>query len=260
MYIAVSVFFKIALALFFLRYVMERRKRLFIIGSTVFYTMFGITLFFTTLFECGNPDKFLTAQLTTSRCHTWSYIGPMAYIFSAINTLTDWIFALTPILVIRDHNMPGSAKISACVLLGMGVLGSIGSVCRIPYIRGLNVEEEAWPRATIGILSVIELGLGITASSLATLRPLMNLIVEKAQMRRNRGRTAHSDSAPAVVHSLSRVDETDRINESVDAGVDDFSKDGSTEMHEDKQIVTIVTGTYDLEKAELIDGRHASAT
>lgn len=86
-------------------------------------------------------------------------------------------------LVIRNANMNRKGKASVIGVLAIGVLGSVASIVRLYYIKdihpGASSATEFFSKAaTIAIVSIIELGLGITAACLATLRPLFKSLLE----------------------------------------------------------------------------------
>lgn len=91
----------------------------------------------------------------------------------ALNALTDITLAIMPIFILRKAQMPMAAKISAGGILALGGVGAIISLVRLKYIGGLAPGPDFFVNAIdISIWSVIEPGIGITAASLATLRPL----------------------------------------------------------------------------------------
>lgn len=108
----------------------------------------------------------------------------MNYVHSTINAVTDWIFALLPIFVLRTANMPRRAKLSVSFILALGALGSVASIVRLAYINGLNSSSSDFfvEAVNIAIASNIEPGLGIIAGSLATLRPLLRTIMDRARI------------------------------------------------------------------------------
>lgn len=80
---------------------------------------------------------------------------------------------LFPLHVVRKSQMARSSKISACILLLMGSMGSVASLIRIKYIPGLRTTPDFFSKSIdIAVWSVVEPGIGIFTVSLATLRPL----------------------------------------------------------------------------------------
>lgn len=86
--------------------------------------------------------------------------------------------ALVPILLLRKANIPRRDKVSAACLLALGCISSLCSLVRYPYVKGLNLRESLFPSVAIGLVSLVELGLGITTASLATLRPLLGSLLQ----------------------------------------------------------------------------------
>ncbi|KEQ78279.1 hypothetical protein M436DRAFT_18997, partial [Aureobasidium namibiae CBS 147.97] len=181
-YIMTSLFLKISLAVFFLRIVVAKWQRYTIIIGTSIFSLFTFAFFFIAVFQCGPPSHFLLNN-ATGKCLSWKVTGPLNYIHGTLNALTDWIFVSLPILVIRDANMNRKAKASVIGVLAIGVLGSVASIVRLYYIKdihpGASSATEFFSKAsTIAIASIIEIGLGVTAACLATLRPLFKSLLD----------------------------------------------------------------------------------
>ncbi|GAB7341110.1 hypothetical protein MBLNU457_7420t1 [Dothideomycetes sp. NU457] len=90
------------------------------------------------------------------------------------NAFSDLILATLSIMAIISLQLPQRTKVSACLLLAFGTVGGLASIIRIgiliPQIPGTSILGES---INPSIWTVIEPGLGITAASLATLRPLV---------------------------------------------------------------------------------------
>jgi hypothetical protein len=78
--------------------------------------------------------------------------------------------------------------------------GSIASIIRLPYVKGLAASgPDFWVKTQpLSIVSAIELGLGIIAASLATFRPLLRKAVEIFHSYRSR---SNSKSDTRQIHS-----------------------------------------------------------
>ena len=91
------------------------------------------------------------------------------------NAVTDWMFAIIPIFVVRGTQMSRQARISVIAILCLGVVGSVCSIVRIFYVDvlqatfGVTLLKQA---PSFAILSATELGIGIISICCATLRPL----------------------------------------------------------------------------------------
>lgn len=96
-----------------------------------------------------------------------------------INAATDWALAILPIFVLRQADLSLRTRLAVCFVLMLGTLGSIMSVVRLPYIKGLAQGPNFFRGAVkITIWSIIEPGFGITAACLVTLRPLFKCVGE----------------------------------------------------------------------------------
>lgn len=169
-----TVTFKISLAIFFLRIVDQRWQRQVIYASAFLCTIIGTTWFFLAVFQCGNPADWIPNE-TAGKCLTFNKVlAPWNYLHGILNTITDWTFALIPILVVRKAQISSKAKASVIGILIFGVAGSITSLVRLAYIHvlGDGYQNFYTNSPPLAITSIIELGFGNTAASMATLRPL----------------------------------------------------------------------------------------
>ena len=173
------VILKISLGIFYLRIVVSRWHKITVYATVGIAAIFTSYYFFAILFSCGLPSHFLTNALH-GKC-TGTVHGRYAVNMTAgvINTVSDFILAILPIALINKACMPLPAKISASLILLLGCLGSAASVVRLAHVHGLSYNVKFFEVGVdITIWSIIEVGLCITAASLATLRPLFRCCVE----------------------------------------------------------------------------------
>jgi len=106
----------------------------------------------------------------------------MYYIHGSVTAITDWVFAIIPMLGIWSAQLTYNAKASVTGILILGVGGSIASFVRLGYIHYLGEDVATlFTKVTpLYMVSVIEIGLGITSVSLATLRPLFSQCIDRA--------------------------------------------------------------------------------
>ncbi|KAF1344277.1 hypothetical protein BDV97DRAFT_373800 [Delphinella strobiligena] len=207
MYILGQVTFKLSLAVLFLKISMARWQRWIIISSVAIFIAYYIALLFVTIFQCGNPAN--VGSMTTT-CWDWATItGPLNYIGAVLNAIVDWIFAITPIIVISKLTMGRQDKLSVICVILVAISGSIISVVRIPYISGLNPDASYYSKNSNRIVyaSVAESGVGLTAASLAVMRPLGKRIAEWARpvIARHAGRR-RSDGRERDRRNQARID------------------------------------------------------
>ncbi|KAF2194511.1 hypothetical protein K469DRAFT_546264 [Zopfia rhizophila CBS 207.26] len=188
-YVLTTTTLKISLGLFFLRVLTKRwQKRLFyyIISVSAIY---GVFYFLIAIFQCGRPDKLLD-NLLSGKCLPTEFLLFTGYVYGTINVLADWTFVLTPIWILLESDMDRNSKLSVSVIMALGAVGSISSIMRMVYLRGLLLTGE-YISETVNttIWATAEPGTGIAAASLATLRPLFRQVIDGVRT------TVHSHSS-----------------------------------------------------------------
>lgn len=126
LYILTTVLFKISLAIFFLRIVVISWQRHLIYIATGIYTIYSTVFILIITFRCGTPSDLLINAFK-GRCISDAAIMPLVYTSGVLNAAVDWIFAVFPVLILWNSNMPRKAKISAGVLLSMGESAGVSS-------------------------------------------------------------------------------------------------------------------------------------
>jgi len=175
------VVFKISLAIFYLRIVIRTWQRYVVIGACVINTIYGVFLLFTALFNCGNPSKYLINEIKGA-CLSNTVTNGIQLAGCILNAATDGIFALLPVSILYKAAIPLSAKFISGFILLLACGGSIVSVIRIRYIDGLVPGPDFFSTMiNLCILSIVECGVGISAASAATLRPLFCSLMQQVR-------------------------------------------------------------------------------
>ncbi|KAH0363448.1 hypothetical protein KCU65_g7397, partial [Aureobasidium melanogenum] len=201
LYILTTIIFKLSLAIFFLRVINERWQRQVIIASVTLYTLFGTAWLFIAIFQCGNPADYGKNEAAGKCLPFRTVLRPLNYTHGVLNAVTDWIFAIIPIFVVRAAQMGRQQKITVITILGLGVSGSICSIVRLAYVDviGVKLQDLLVSAPDYAITSIVELGLGITAACLATLRPLFAFWFDKARTNFSSSRSRTPRSTPMAL-------------------------------------------------------------
>jgi len=210
LYILTHLFLKASLALFVMRIIFSPWQVWVVRISLGIYLAVGVAFFFLGLFICGAPN--VSNLITGHQCLSWSNSwGPMTYLFATLNALMDWTLTITPVLVVSKLHIPPREKVLACLLILFGMLGSIVSVVRIPYVAGLR-PASGYKFFTnfipICICSVVESGIGLIALALAACRPLWKQMVGGSHTKTTRATyyTAYQTNIPTVLNTGIRQD------------------------------------------------------
>ncbi|KAF2119835.1 hypothetical protein BDV96DRAFT_312197 [Lophiotrema nucula] len=204
-YILTTTTLKISLGLFFLR-VLTKRWQILIFRVVLYISaIYGVFYVFIAIFQCGNPGKFLDSLIDQRRCLPTAFLLFTGYTYGVINVIADWTFVLIPIFVLVDSDMDRRSKVSVSIVMALGAVGSVSSILRMVYLRGLLFNGKHLSdavRATIW--ATAEPGTGITAASIAILRPLFRKIKSDVQDKVSKHSSANSWSGTRATRNHSR--------------------------------------------------------
>jgi hypothetical protein len=181
MYPLTTSLVRLSIGVFLLRIAVTRWHRLTLIIVTFCATLYSVFFFFFILFQCHPIEHYWTRvtdpdSLKNGACALGSSELGVSYVHSAVSAVADWTYGLLPVAMVWSLKMKRGTKVLIALLLGMGAVGSAAVIVRIPYIRQLaSTEDYLYRTSDLAIWSVIEPGIGITAGSIATLRPLFRI-------------------------------------------------------------------------------------
>ncbi|KAF4541826.1 Integral membrane protein [Lasiodiplodia theobromae] len=162
-------------------------------ASIAVNVIIGMYEFFALLFQCTPPKKYWTPTMTTGRCADRNGVAIGVYVYSAINLVLDWYYALALAPMVWKLQMRTIVKISTIFVLGMGVLfvspsppsetklnfgsASVANIIRFKSLIGYASETDVlYIFIPIGIWTWAEMCLALIAASVATFRPLIRLL------------------------------------------------------------------------------------
>ncbi|PVH99552.1 hypothetical protein DM02DRAFT_672590 [Periconia macrospinosa] len=171
-YVLSNCTLKIALGTFYLRVAVRRWHvwsiRLLMIGTV----LFSFIYFFIVIFQCTPASEFWNNHPASNKCIPTKGI---THALSVFNAMADWSLCILPFLIVLDLQMSPRTKNLAVGVLAFAAIGSTATLVRMAYIHTLsNGPDFLYATTDVGIWSTVELGIGITACSIATLRPLLH--------------------------------------------------------------------------------------
>lgn len=171
---------KIAIGLFFLR-IANNKWHILIIKAIMYCSaVLGVTYFCIVLFQC-HPISFWWDLDPNhhGHCLSASVMADASYVVSALNSVADWVFGLLPIFIVKDLQMHHHQKVVVAFILGFAAVGSSATIIRLPYVWTVKEYkgEFLWRTADVAIWTTVEVGIGITAGNLGTLRPLLQRVM-----------------------------------------------------------------------------------
>ncbi|GFG18966.1 hypothetical protein IFM5058_09558 [Aspergillus udagawae] len=171
-YVWVVATARISIAMLLLRLTVQRRQ------SAVMYLVIGLTAtvglaFWLTLTLQCHPVQEFWQRTGRGHCIGTQYVVDIAYLYSATACLCDFTLGLFPLYILKDLQMSWRSKWALRVILSMGCIAGAAVAVRIPFLPDYKKPDFLYATVGIAISSNVEAGLGITAGSLITLRPLM---------------------------------------------------------------------------------------
>ncbi|THY06971.1 hypothetical protein D6D01_09821, partial [Aureobasidium pullulans] len=168
LFMLTSIALKTSLVIFFRRFLFKRPQRHLVTWITALYCLLSAIGFFLGLLRCGVPVHMARKQIEGQCISTvwWN----------------DWILTLLPILIIWQSSMPAKKKLGVTLLMVFAVCGSLCAVLRTIYAGSLHLDVACYDiqhhstcyhtTALVINMAVLEMGIGITTSSVACLLPL----------------------------------------------------------------------------------------
>ncbi|KAJ0159793.1 hypothetical protein CTA2_9097 [Colletotrichum tanaceti] len=178
LYIISTCLLKISIGYFLLR-VSIRRTHVWILRLLMLATvLFGSTYFFMVMVQCRPVSTFWEeSPRVEGKCFSNRVLLNMAYTASICNCLADWGFGILPLFIGWSLSLPKRTRFLAFGVLSFAAIGSTATVIQSIYIPTLlDGDDFLWATTDVAIWSTVEPGIGITAASIATLRPLWQLI------------------------------------------------------------------------------------
>ncbi|KAG5917822.1 hypothetical protein E4U61_002401 [Claviceps capensis] len=176
-YILNMMFVKLSIGVFLLRIATQKPYIWAIRIVLVIITLWSIGLFIWNLLQCTPIEKQWDFRITDGQCADAGEVLTAAYCLSAMTIVTDWFFALIPIPMLWGIKMNTQAKTTVIFILGIGIFASIATLIRFRFLTSIERTDDILFSATdASIWSLIEVGVAIIASSLATVRPLLRAL------------------------------------------------------------------------------------
>lgn len=245
-YVITCVIAKLSVCITLLRITIDRLHAWVIFGAMTLSVVVGLIFFFFTIFQCHPVNYFWNRGSETGACIDMNLLIGIAYLYSVGAALTDLTIGLLPVALIWNLHMNQRTKAAIVGILGIGCMfvalsrlllfilidirsASAAVIIRIPFVHHYKDREFLCMRIIfaggdtftdnlqdntyqISIWSNVEAGLGITAGSLTTLRPLIRFLRDNSSAspsRTARSFPLSSNVAPGP-HRSSRSKHEDR--------------------------------------------------
>ncbi|KAJ3521555.1 hypothetical protein NM208_g8988 [Fusarium decemcellulare] len=166
------VFIKASICVTLLRIAVSRIHRV-IVWATLVASCISTFIVIIGLFAMCRPIA-ANWDSNAGSCSPPSVLISLSYLVSAGAVATDCVCSILPGFMLYKAQMKLATKISISIILGLGILASIATMVRLPYIKYFAAGEDyLYYVGIITLWSVFESGTGIIAGSLPSLRRLL---------------------------------------------------------------------------------------
>ncbi|KAF5695737.1 integral membrane protein pth11 [Fusarium globosum] len=172
-YILDMMFIKLSIGVFLLRLCVKRVYVWIIRISLAIISIWSVVLFFWNLFQCKPVEMQWDFRIKDGTCVSADQIVSAAYAISVMTVVSDWLYALLPIPML---------------------CASVATLVRLRFLADLTDTEDILFAGTDAMVwTLIEPGVAIVASSLATIRPLLRAMrIRGFESTENTYGTGHS--------------------------------------------------------------------
>ncbi|GIK07579.1 hypothetical protein Aspvir_003245 [Aspergillus viridinutans] len=199
---------KVSIGLFLLRFAPRRGYKVFIWVIIVLMSLYTTICFFTLIFQCHNIRSIWDPSVK-SKCFKPTQLLQLSYTNTALNILTDLIFAILPAFMLRHLQVNRRVKASLVCILGLGVFACAAAFVKVSILPIYGrTGDFLWDYTDLTIWVVpdsVECNTGIIAGSLPTLKPLFKQPLGSYGSRGSKSRTRnYFRSTRYKLRSLSR--------------------------------------------------------
>ncbi|KAI1341767.1 hypothetical protein F5Y15DRAFT_375219 [Xylariaceae sp. FL0016] len=203
-YCVTMILSKISIGVFLLRLTVSRIHHYIIYLVMMLTVITGIVFFFVTLLQC-HPITYFWDKDQDGWCIDTNIIAALTYLYSAFSVICDFTFAILPMFLIHTLQIDRKTKLALIPILSLACVASIAVAVRFAYIHDFTKPDFLWATVDIAIWSTTEQGLGITAGSLATLRPLFRTIAQRFGVwTSSEGIPDSNENAPRTIGSIDK--------------------------------------------------------
>ncbi|KAE8154997.1 hypothetical protein BDV25DRAFT_170321 [Aspergillus avenaceus] len=200
-YTVISGLIKLSICLLYLRLFPNIRRTT--LGTIAFITAMSIAIILATIFQCSPIDAVY--NITKYENYSCFPSIPFWYATAALSLVTDIWILLLPIKTILGLQVGTKKRFVLIGLLSMGAFACIASIIRMVYIVKLyQSSDPSWDTFGVSVSSGIEVAIAIIASSIPSIKPIVDILFPRLFPTVNASHTAgdrmYGDSSKPVSH------------------------------------------------------------
>ncbi|KAE8135039.1 hypothetical protein BDV38DRAFT_273083 [Aspergillus pseudotamarii] len=175
LYIITVTIGRLSIAITLLRLTVERIHTWILYAVMVLSTAVGIVFLFVSIFQCQPVSYYWNLLWMEGHCLDMDARLGIVYMYSGVVAACDFTMGILPVFIIWRLQMDPRTKVAVAGILGIACIASAAVIVRIPFLSSAKSPDFLHATTQISIWSNIEASLGITAGSLATVRPIIRM-------------------------------------------------------------------------------------
>ncbi|KAF2149559.1 hypothetical protein K461DRAFT_324036 [Myriangium duriaei CBS 260.36] len=224
LYIVAGAFAKLSIValLISIQGIDAKRRKAFLIFLGAFQAIMNLVLTLLIAFEC-RPISKLWKPWESGVCPGTLAGHWFSYAQGGVSALTDWTLGLWPLTMISTLHISKKSKLSFCLLIGIGIIPGIASVCRaIVTHHAVSSVDYTYTYPLVICWTTVEIWLILILGSAPSLRPLVMRWFGLGQHKQtyarttsNVGHTTHTRRTGSHVATMNRIEgvEVDGLDE-----------------------------------------------
>ncbi|RYP49228.1 hypothetical protein DL768_005002 [Monosporascus sp. mg162] len=195
---------KISILAFFLRFVLWGTLQVTIYVMMAIVVLYSLVASFEWTYACRPLQKYWDLTITGGSCIDYMKV----FVFSGVmNTITDAVILLLPVLILRDSFLPKRQKIGVMLILMTGGFVLVVSIIRLKLTADLgDMADITWEGVEVGIWWTIEMHVAIVCACLPAGKPFLRKHMPKtigsssgasAETKRHTTRSTHPRRLPS---------------------------------------------------------------
>ncbi|KNG83679.1 integral membrane family protein [Aspergillus nomiae NRRL 13137] len=142
---------KISIGLFLLRFAPRKGYKIFIWVIIVLMLLYTTICFLTLIFQCKDIRSIWDMSVK-SKCFTPTQLLELSYTNTALNILTDLIFAILPAFMLRHLQVNRRVKASLVCILGLGIFACAAAFVKLSVLPNYGrTGDFLWDYSTLTI-------------------------------------------------------------------------------------------------------------
>ncbi|EPE28660.1 hypothetical protein GLAREA_09781 [Glarea lozoyensis ATCC 20868] len=133
-------------------------------GVAVLTIVYGVFIILSLAFCAPDPN------LTDENGACWKKGGPVSWLLSATNIISDLYILAIPVVIVYGLNMSVQKKLGAIAILMMGLIATVVSILSLKYRQRIATQNDiSWDMVPSAICSLVEVNLGVICCCLPAL-------------------------------------------------------------------------------------------